>query len=193
MLMGRDDMGSVEGMQSMKKMMPLMLLPYLLGHTASAAVAEITPVGFGVRSEVTTSAAPKKVYSALVRDVGKWWNPEHTYSGDSHNLTMASKVGGCFCEKVSRHGAVEHAHLIMLMPDSQVRMTGAFGPLQSSGLVGTLSFKISEAGTGSKIELSYNVGGYMHGSFQNIASGVDEVLTDQLNRLKTFAETGKPK
>lgn len=176
----------------MKKRLALTLLPWLLGQVASAAVLETTPVGFGVASAVNTTASPKKVYATLTHDIGKWWNPEHTYSGDSHNLSMSPKVGGCFCERVSRGGAVEHAHVILLMPDSQVRMTGAFGPLQSSGLVGTLSFKITPVGTGSKIEMAYNVGGYMHGSFQNIASGVDEVLTDQLNRLKTFAETGKP-
>jgi uncharacterized protein YndB with AHSA1/START domain len=180
-------------MESVRKMMALMLLSYLFAQAASAAVAETTPVGFGVMSTVTTAATPKKVYSALTHDIGKWWNAEHTYSGDSHNLSMPSKVGGCFCERVSHGGAVEHAHVIMLIPDSQVRMTGAFGPLQSSGLVGTLSYKISPAGTGSKIEMTYNVGGYMHGSFENIAPAVDEVLTDQLTRLKTFAETGKPK
>jgi hypothetical protein len=175
-----------------KKLIGMSLLSCLIAHAAHAAVVEITPVGFGVQDQVTTSASPKKVYSALVKEVGKWWNPEHTYSGDSHNLSISSKVGGCFCEHVSHGGAVEHARVIVLIPDSQVRMVGAFGPLQSSGLVGTLSFKISEAGSGSKIELTYNVGGYMHGAFENIAPTVDEVLADQLNRLKIFAETGKP-
>jgi hypothetical protein len=71
-------------------------------------------------------------------------------------------------------------------------MSGAFGPLQSSALVGTLSFKLTPSGTGTKIEMTYNVGGYMHGAFTNIAEGVDEVLGEQLQRLTRFADTGKP-
>jgi hypothetical protein len=33
----------------------------------------------------------------------------------------------------------------------------------------------------------------MHGAFENIAGPVDEVLSDQLNRLKSYLDTGKPK
>jgi hypothetical protein len=127
-----------------------------------------------------------------LKDVGKWWNPAHTYSGDSRNLSIDRKVGGCFCEKLGHGGGVEHARVILLIPDYQVRMSGAFGPLQSSALVGTLSFKLTPSGTGTKIELTYNVGGYMHGAFTNIAEGVDEVLADQLHRLKLYVDTGKP-
>lgn len=165
----------------------------IIGRQAGAAVVEVTPVGFGVRSEVATTAAPKTVYKALLREVDKWWDPEHTYSGNSRNLSIDGKVGGCFCENMGKGGGGEHARIIFLIPDALVRMSGAFGPLQSSGLVGTLTWKLSAAGTGTKIELTYNVGGYMHGAFENIAPAVDEVLTDQLTRLKTFSETGNPK
>ena len=163
----------------------------LVGQQVSAAVVEVTPVGFGVRSEVATSAAPKTVYHSLLREVDRWWNPEHTYSGNSRNLLIEDRVGGCFCERIGK-GGVEHARIIYLMPNAVVRMSGALGPLQSSGLVGTLTWKLSPAGTGTKIELTYNVGGYMHGAFENIAPAVDEVLSDQLTRLKTYSETGKP-
>jgi hypothetical protein len=165
----------------------------IIGRQTSAAVVEITPAGFGVRSEVATSAAPRIVYQSLLHAIDKWWNPEHTISGDSKNLSIEDKVGGCFCEKIGKGSGIEHARVIFLMPDAVVRMSGALGPLQSSALVGILTWKLSAAGTGTKIELTYNVGGYMHGAFENIAPAVDEVLADQLARLKTYSETGKPK
>jgi|SRR5580700_2331884 hypothetical protein len=176
----------------MPKLALLTMFICLCSGAARATVVEVTPQGFGVHEEVTTAADLKTVYKALLKDVGKWWNPAHTYSGDSRNLSIDRKVGGCFCEKLGHGGGVEHARVILLIPDSQVRMSGAFGPLQSSALVGTLSFKLTPSGTGTKIELTYNVGGYMHGAFTNIAEGVDEVLADQLHRLKLYVDTGKP-
>jgi hypothetical protein len=176
----------------MKKLPASILLGCAFALNSYAAVVEVTPVGFGVKEEVTAAADAGKVYRTLTHDVGKWWDPKHTYSGDSRNLSIATKPGGCFCENLGHGGAVEHARVLVLIPDSQLRMSGAFGPLQSSGLVGTLSVKLTPATGGTKIEMSYNVGGYMHGAFENIAPIVDGVLGEQLKRLKLFIETGKP-
>jgi hypothetical protein len=176
----------------MSKVFSLLLLVCLCSGAARAAVVEVTAEGFSVHQEATATADPKAVYKTLLKDVDQWWNPAHTYSGNSRNLSIDHKVGGCFCEDLGHGGGVEHARVILLIPDSQVRMSGAFGPLQSSALVGTLSFKLTPSGTGTKIEMTYNVGGYMHGAFTNIAEGVDEVLGDQLQRLTRFADTGKP-
>lgn len=165
---------------------------FIGGNVAAGAVLETTAAGFAVREEVTTTATPKAVYAAILHGVGKWWNSEHTFSGDARNLSIDARVGGCFCERLAHGGGVEHARVIALMPDSLVRVFGAFGPLQPFGLAGVLSWKITGAQSGTKIELSYNVGGYMHGGFENIAAGVDQVLGDQLNRLKSFSESGKP-
>ena len=46
---------------------------------------------------------------AALADIGKWWDPEHTYSGDSRNLTLEPFVRGCFCEKLSLYAGIEHA------------------------------------------------------------------------------------
>jgi hypothetical protein len=175
----------------MLKFVSLLVLSVLWTGAAQATVAEITSNGFSVHEVATTAAGPKQVYAALLHDVGKWWNPAHTYSGNSRNLSISRKIGGCFCEDLGHGGAAEHARVILMIPGAEVRMTGALGPLQSSALVGTLSFKLTPSGTGTKVELTYNVGGYMHGAFENIAPAVDEVLDDQLKRLTVFADTGK--
>jgi len=156
-----------------------------------AAVLDVSSSGFVTRSEVLINAAPAVVYATLLHDVGKWWNPEHTYSGKSANLSIEARVGGCFCERLEHGGAVEHAHIINLQPGTLVRMTGAFGPLQSSGVAGTLSWTLAAADGGTRVQMSYSVGGYMQGGFASIAPPVDAVLSGQLDRLKAFAETRK--
>ncbi len=159
--------------------------------SAHAAVLDVSSSGFMTRSEVLINATPANVYATLLHDVGKWWNPEHTYSGKSANLSIEARIGGCFCERLEHGGAVEHARVINLQPGALVRMTGAFGPLQSSGLAGTLSWALAAAGGGTRLQVTYSVGGYMQGGFAELAPVVDGVLGGQLDRLKAFAETRK--
>ncbi|MEX0600366.1 MAG: hypothetical protein WD205_06975, partial [Rhodothermales bacterium] len=55
--------------------------------------------GFSIRHEAVVEAAPAAVYEMLVDNVGRWWSPSHTYSGDAANLSIDARPGGCFCER----------------------------------------------------------------------------------------------
>jgi uncharacterized protein YndB with AHSA1/START domain len=140
---------------------------------------------------VTIRASPEKVYSALMHEVGQWWNPEHTYSGDSKSLSIDARPGGCFCERLAAGGGVEHLRIVYIQPNKVVRVAGALGPLQGSGLAGSLTWKLIEASGVTTLQLSYSVGGYMQGGFEKMAPAVDEVLNEQIQRLKVFVEGGK--
>jgi uncharacterized protein YndB with AHSA1/START domain len=153
---------------------------------------QVTANGFAVKHEVRIAAPSAKVYDALVGQVGKWWSPAHTYSGDANNLSIDPRPGGCFCERLANGGGVEHLRVVYVAPGDQLRMSGALGPLQASGLAGSLTWKLTNAGNGSTIELSYVVGGYMSGGFEQMAPAVSGVLLEQLTRLKSFVETGTP-
>ena len=87
---------------------------------------------------MTIQASPENVYAALTGKVGSWWNPEHTYSHDSRNLSIDARPGGCFCEKLDNGGGVEHMKVVLAWPGRMLRMTGALGPLQGSGLAGSM-------------------------------------------------------
>jgi hypothetical protein len=121
-----------------------------------------------------------------------WWNPEHTYSGDSRNLSIDARPGGCFCERLGDGGGVEHMRVIYVAPRETLRMSGALGPLQSSALAGSLTWRLTSAPPGTNVELSYRVGGFIEGGFEKIAPAVGAVLGEQLQRLKMFIETGNP-
>lgn len=166
------------------------LLSVAAAAGANAGVVQVSPGGFLVRHEAAIGVSPAKVYDALVH-VGSWWNADHTFSGDAKNLSIDPRAGGCFCEKVG-DGGVEHLRVTHVAPGRLLRMSGALGPLQASGVAGSMTWKLAPSATGTKIELAYSVGGFIEDGFDKWAPAVDGVLGEQLQRLKLFAETGKP-
>ena len=164
----------------------------LLSRTPAQSEPQVTPNGFLVKFEVIINAPAAKVYDALVGQIGSWWDPEHTYSGDAKNLSIDARPGGCFCEKLPNGGGIEHARVIYVAPREVLRLSGALGPLQASGVAGTLTWKLTSGSDNTRIQLSYSVGGFIDGGFEKIAPLVENVLRGQLDRLKQFAETGKP-
>ena len=169
-----------------------MLALVMLSGTAAQSAPQITPNGFLVKFEVSINAPAAKVYDALVRQVGSWWNPEHTYSHDAKNLSIDPRPGGCFCEKLRNRGGIEHLRVVYVAPPQIVRFSGALGPLQASGVAGSMTWKLTGVPDTTRLELSYSVGGFIDGGFEKIAPAVEAMLHEQLDRLKLFVETGKP-
>jgi len=168
------------------------LLALALALAARGEVHEVAQSGFLIKQEVTFSAPPEKVYAAMLDGVGKWWNPDHTYSGDAKNLSIEPRAGGCFCEKLADGGSVEHLRVVFLQPNKVLRMSGALGPLQASGLAGSMTFRLSGGAAFTKLDFSYVVGGYVQGGFEKMAPAVNGMLGEQLGRLKRYIETGRP-
>ena len=168
------------------------LLMFALGGLAAgrALAVDVTPTGFLVRYELAIGAPAEKVYDSLI-NVGSWWSEKHTYSGDSRNLSIDARAGGCFCEKLP-NGSVEHMRVVFVTANQALRMSGALGPLQASGVSGAMTWRLSPAANGTKLELTYSVGGFMPGGFESIGPAVESVLREQAERLKRFVETGAP-
>ena len=164
----------------------------MLSGTPAQSAPQVTPNGFLVKFEVTVNAPPAKVYEALVRQIGSWWNPEHTYSHDAKNLSIDARPGGCFCEKLPNGGGIEHLRVVFVAPPQVVRFSGALGPLQASGVAGSMTWTLTGDADSTHLDLSYSVGGYIDGGFGKIAPAVEAMLREQLDRLKLFVETGKP-
>ena len=160
----------------------------------SAALADVVKTadyGFEVRNQLAINAPAMEVYRGLGQ-IGRWWNPEHTYSGRSANLSLALKAGGCFCEKLPGGGGVQHMTVVLAIPGKRLRLSGALGPLQSEGAAGSLDWEIVGKDGETVVVQDYVVGGYSRKGWQTWSAPVDEVLHGQLQRLKNFVETGKP-
>jgi hypothetical protein len=163
----------------------------LCSSWAVAEVADSGNNGFTIKNSLTIQAAPEDVYRHLI-GVGDWWNPEHTFSGDAHNLSLEQKPGGCFCEKLPNQGGVRHMQVVYVDPGKILRMIGGLGPLQSMAATGSMTIGLSPAGNGTKLELTYAVTGYVPAGMNNLAAPVDSVLTQQFTRLKNYVERGDP-
>jgi uncharacterized protein YndB with AHSA1/START domain len=158
-----------------------------------AEVADSAANGFTVKISMNIQSTPDEVYRKFVRNVGDWWNPEHTFSGSSQNLSIEERAAGCFCEKMPNGGGVRHLEVVYVAPGKVLVLSGGLGPLQSLGVSGSMTITFSPASGGTKLEVSYAVGGYLAAGLNTWAAPVSTMLTEQFTRLKNYTEHGDPK
>jgi uncharacterized protein YndB with AHSA1/START domain len=154
-------------------------------------VLDVGENGFAVKQTVAITGDAAKAYAAVVA-VGKWWDPEHTYSGDAANLSIDARPGGCWCEKLPGRGGVQHMSVVFASPGKLLRFEGGLGPLQSMAVAGVMTWTFTPAEKGTTVEMTYLVGGYSREGFKEISGGVDAVLHAQVQRYQRYVDTGKP-
>ena len=172
----------------------LLLLLAVLAVAQMYAVAEIadsSTAGFTFKMTINIQAAPDAVYKQFFA-VGNWWNPSHTYSDDAHNLSIEEKPAGCWCEKLPNGGGVRHMEVVLLMPGKLIVLKGGLGPLQSIAATGAMKISLFPATGGTRVDVRYTVGGYLPGGMNTLAGPVNEVLTEQFTRFKSYVQTGSP-
>ena len=158
---------------------------------APAAVNDVSATGFTIVETAEISASPDQVYRALATP-SRWWNSEHTFSGDAANLSLDPRAGGCWCETLPGGGSTQHMVVVNAMPGKMLRLRGGLGPLQAMAVDGVMTFALKPDGDKTRLTMSYAAGGYSKGGFSDIASAVDGVLGEQVLRLQLFVETGSP-
>jgi hypothetical protein len=176
----------------MKNILFLGLVLAVLGPGAAAGkVQDAAAGGFTLKQTYNVAATPEEAYRRFLR-IGEWWNSQHTFSGDAHNLSIEEKPMGCFCEKLSGGGAVRHLELVYLAPGKLLRFSGGLGPLGAMAVAGTFTVQFTAADGGTRIDVTYAVGGYAPTGLDALAPAVDTVLTEQLTRFKNYVEHGNP-
>ena len=156
---------------------------------ASAEVTDSAPLGFSVSETARIAAPSDKVYAALITPQ-HWWSGKHTFSGNAANLTFDTKAGGCWCETMPDGGSVEHMTVVFVSPGKVLRLRGAMGPFQEMATTTVMTWSLKPSGDGTDVVLVSSSGGYTKGGLQNLAPVVDRVFGEQINRLKTYIETG---
>jgi hypothetical protein len=158
---------------------------------AAAEVVDSASNGFTARTTLNIQASPDEVYGRLIHNIGDWWNPAHTFSGDAHNLSIEEKAMGCWCEKLPGGGVVRHMEAVYLAPGKTLVFVGGLGPLQSMAATGSLTIRLAPAAGGTKLEATYAVTGYLAGGMNTLAAPVDSVVGEQFTRLKSYIEQPK--
>lgn len=165
----------------------------LLLASAAGVRAEVVDkgdYGFRLKYAAQVKAPPEAVFKAL-GEVGRWWSDGHTYSGKAANLTMPLTANACFCETLPDGGGVRHGLVELVIPNSQVRIDAALGPLQDEGVSGAWAFYLKPKDGGTELTMTYHVGG-ARDFVTTLAPNVDKVMGEGFSRLKRYAETGRP-
>lgn len=176
----------------MMRMRAFLVAALMPAVPAAGEVVAVTPGSFEITQNVTIDKPVPQVWDML-RNPQKWWDKDHTYSGDSANLYLDSQATGCFCEKLPGGGSVEHGRIVQLRPRELMRLSAALGPLQAEAVTGTLTWTLAAEGEGAtRVSMRYVVGGHLRGGAEAIAPKVDEVMAVQMLGLKTAAEAIAP-
>jgi hypothetical protein len=156
----------------------------LFAACANAEILESGAGGFTVKTTLNIKAATDDVYRKFIHDIGDWWNSNHTFSGDAHNLRIEDRPGN--------GGFTRHLEVITVLPGKRVVLIGAMGPLQTLAATGTMQFVFTASEGGTKFDVIYAVTGYLEKGMNNWAIPVDMMLAEQVTRLKNYVETGHP-
>lgn len=168
------------------------LLAAMLSSTALADVTQVSPNGFTSSFREAIRATPEEAWKAIVQ-LPRWWSDAHTYSGKASNLTLDARAGGCWCESWNDGASsVQHATVVLVMPNRLLRARGGLGPLQDQPVEGVLNIVTSAQDGRTFLRISYRVGGPPDVGLDKLAPVVDQVMGAQFQRLKTMIETGKP-
>lgn len=171
----------------MKTMITAAGLALLAVGAARAEVVDAQPNGFEVRHEVVVTAPAAAVWGVLVQPA-KWWSSGHTWSGSAASLSLAAASGGCFCERLPNGGSVLHMTTVHAAPGQKLVLSGALGPLQTSGATGALTVLLAEKDGKTTVTVTYDVGGYLKGGLDKWAGPVDGVIGQQVAGLKAAVE-----
>src|SRR4029079_296737 len=163
----------------------------LLASPAAAEVVGASSNGLEVRQTVNLVVPPSVAFSAFA-NISAWWDPAHTYSGKSANLSLNLEPGGCFCERFPDGGGIEHMRVTYVEPGKRVVLTGALGPLLYEATAGVMDVQVKSTAGGSQLTLDYRAAGFANGGADKLAPVVDQVLAGQMKRLRAYA-TSRPR
>ena len=158
----------------------------LLAGVAGAEVTAVSEGGFVSEHEIVLAAPPGKAFEALTDHVHRWWDPDHSYSGNADNFYLEARANGCFCEKLDSGGSVMHMLVSFVDPPSSLRLLGGLGPLQAMGVDGAMSFTLTPAQGGTRLTYRYVVHGFVPDGLTSLAPVVDRVQLGQLQRLQAY-------
>lgn len=161
-----------------RRSLALLAFVAALAGPAAAAVLDRDETGFTASHEGIVALAPADAYARFVA-IGGWWSDDHTFSGQAANMTIAAVPGGCWCETLPDGGFVKHLDVAMAAPGAMLVLRGGLGPLLFMGASGTLTVRFEAAGEGTRVTLTYAVGGHDAGKWAEMSVAVDRVLAEQ--------------
>lgn len=153
---------------------------------AAAEVIARTADSFTLRYAAGAEIAPEDIPGAL-KDLPKWWDPAHTYSGSAANLSLDLTPGGCWCEKLADGTDFDHGRTVAAEADRFV-FNAPFGPLRGKTTRAELTVTWPGADRGWTPTWTMVVEGPGIGA---MADGVDAVMGAGYQRWLHYLEYGE--
>lgn len=154
----------------------------LASGAAGAEIVSSSADHFTLKLEAHTELSPDKAWARLI-EPASWWLPDHTYSGDSANLSLDVQAGGLWREDWDG-GSVWHGTVIQAHEGEKLVLSAPFGPLQGLAVtsVWTISLAPAESG-GTIITFDHVTNGTAASQLDEMAPAVDFVKSEALKSL----------
>jgi hypothetical protein len=160
-------------------------LALLAAAPASAEIVSRSENAFTLRFALGLEA-PREDIVAAVGAIPTWWDPDHTYTGDGANLSLAFEPGGCWCERLADGTMFEHARIVSITEDT-VRMNAPLGPLNGKATRADLVWSAGPQVPGTPVTLEFVVEGPGVGA---LAEPVHTVMQQGWSRYVRYIEYG---
>ena len=157
------------------------LVGFGLSGTAAAEVVSSGPGHYHLAHEANSDLDPDALWARLIKP-SAWWDPEHTYSGDSNNLKLKARAGGLWQESWDG-GSVAHGHVLGAIEGKELVLDAPFGPLQKMAVQTVWVITIEPAGNGSKVTFTEQANGAAESNLDQLAPAVDFVKQNAIERL----------
>ncbi len=166
----------------MRILLRLMVCSCLFCAVAHAEVVESSPERYVLKQQMESSLSPPQLWKRLL-EPSSWWHPDHTYSGDSANLSLDAKAGGLWREDWEGN-SVFHGSILQVQTEKTLRLNAPFGPLQALAVnvVWTINIEPVESG-GSLVTFDEIANGTAASKLDALAGAVDFVKTEAIKRL----------
>lgn len=166
----------------MKKLSKLLVCCSVFSAAAQAEVIESSPERYVLKQQMESSLSPSELWKRLV-EPSRWWHPDHTYSGDSANLSLDVQAGGLWREDWQGN-SVFHGSILQVQTEKLLRLNAPFGPLQglAVNVVWTINIEPVESG-GSLVTFDEVANGSAASKLDALAGAVDFVKNEAIKRL----------
>ena len=164
----------------MKSIVAVMVLLFST-TSAQAEIVEAAADRYVLKHEARTDLAPSDLWARLIKPAD-WWHPDHTFSGDAGNLSLAPHAGGLWREDWVE-GSVLHGRVLHAAPGQLLRLDAPFGPLQGMAITAVWTITIKPDGDGSLVTFDETVNGVVSSKLDALAPAVDFVKGEAIRRL----------
>jgi hypothetical protein len=156
------------------------LLSLGLSGISHAEIKDQFPGGFTSAHTTQVAVSPRQALQAFGQ-IGRWWDPQHSFSGQSKALKLDLRLGGCFCERAGKL-QVKHLDVLRIEPDRRIVLQGGLGPLQTMAVQAVMEVEAIANSQGSELRWTYRVSAGNPSELEAVAKPVDQVIAMQFQR-----------